>query len=219
MFSKMKKNLSVLFFLIAIFSFSQEVSFDYLIEKISGSKEKYTSFKFFNSKTKQFLSVNKHNQKFIGSLYDGEKKMLHYFHIYEKDGKYNAVYSDSYIYNSLPNVNSEDDSGTFIEMNKIDELRYAAHIFDKNRSRKSSIITEITLEKSAFNFFEISIDSPGRFSLSKSLEKEVSRNECCYRIAQYEVAYSKNNKYSIINIFNKVDLKLVLPVKLKIKRM
>lgn len=214
-----KKFLVLLFCFISEIAFSQEISFDYLLESKRISGEKYTSFEFYNSKTQQSFTIKKHNQKFIGSLYDVEKKLLHYFHIYEKDGMYNAVYSDSYIHNSLPNVNSEDDSSTFIEMNKIDELHYTASIFNKDRSKKSRIIAEITLEKSAFNFFEISIDSPERFSISKKLEGEVNKYGCCYRIAKYKVIYRKNNEVSIINSFNKVDLKLILPNKLNIKHL
>ncbi|UFH31814.1 hypothetical protein LNP04_17890 [Chryseobacterium sp. C-71] len=216
----MKKNLSVLFFLISIFSFSQEISFDYLIEKISVSREKYRSFKFFNSKTKQFLSVSKHNQKFIGSLNDMDEKLLHYFYIYEKDGKYTAVYSDSYPNDSTINKNDVDSKSANhddIEIYKVDDLNYKVNLFSKNKSKKSRISVDVILEKSEFNFLEIFIDSLERVSISTMLEKEVNKDGCCYRTVKYDVTYRKNNVVSNTNTMKKVDLKLTIPDKLNIK--
>lgn len=214
----MKKNFILLFCFISVIVCSQELSFDYLIESTRISGEKYTSFQFYNSKTQQVFSVRKHNQKFIGSLYDVEKKLLHYFYIYERDGKYNAVYSDSYTHNPILSVLNEDNKPTTnIGVTKIEDLHYAISFFNSNRSKKNKISVDITLEKSAFSFFEIFIDSPERFSIFEKLEREMNEYGCCYRVAKYKVTYRKNNEVSVVNNFNKVDLKLILPVKLNVK--
>ncbi|MCY0976698.1 hypothetical protein PGH12_05990 [Chryseobacterium wangxinyae] len=216
----MKENLSILFFFISIFSFSQEISFDYLIEKTSVSREKYKSFTFLNSQTNQFLSVSRHNKKFIGSLNDMDEKLLHYFYIYEKDGKYTAVYSDSYPSDSpikTSNLDSKYANHDNIELYKVDDLNYKVNLFSKNRSKKSRISVDIILEKSEFNFLDIFIDSPERFAISTMLEKEVNKDGCCYRIAKYAVTYRKNNVVSTTNTTKKVELKLIIPDKLNIK--
>lgn len=216
----MKKNLSILFFFISIFSFSQEISFDYLIEKTSVSREKYTSFKFFNSKTKQFLSLSRHDQKFIGSLNDMDGKLLHYFYISEKDGKYTAVYSDSYPNDSTiktHDLDSKSANHNDIEIYKLDELNYKVNISSKNKSKRSGISIDAILEKSEFNFLEIFIDSPKRVSISTILEKEVNKDGCFYKIVKYDVTYRKNNVVSTTNTFKKVDLKLFIPDKLIVK--
>lgn len=215
-----KKFLLLLFCFISEIVNSQELSFDYLIESTRISGEKYTGFQFYNSKTQQVFSVRKHNQKFIGSLSDVERKLLHYFYIYEKDGKYNAVYSDSYTYNPVLTVLKENiESTNNIEVNKIGDLNYDINVFKSNRSKKSKISVDVTLEKSAFSFFEIFIDSPESLSISEKLEKKVNEYGCCYWIAKYKVIYRKNNEVSVINSFNKADLKLIIPNKLNIKHL
>ncbi|WP_312089936.1 hypothetical protein [Chryseobacterium sp.] len=107
----MKKIFLMLLFLSSMLCLTQEISYDYIIEKETIVGEKHTSFQFYNSKTHQFFSVQKISQKFIGSLYDAENKLLHYFYIFEKEGKYNAIYSDSYIHNS--NVKGDDTNNLF----------------------------------------------------------------------------------------------------------
>ncbi|KQK25291.1 hypothetical protein AR438_12240 [Chryseobacterium aquaticum] len=136
-----KKFLLLLFCFISEIVNSQELSFDYLIESTRISGEKYTGFQFYNSKTQQVFSVRKHNQKFIGSLSDVERKLLHYFYIYEKDGKYNAVYSDSYTYNPVLTVLKENiESTNNIEVNKIGDLNYDINVFKSIDQKKVKLV-------------------------------------------------------------------------------
>lgn len=218
----MKKNFLLLFCFISSFVFSQEYHFDYFIEQTRISREKYTSFKFYNSKTRHFFFVSRINQKFIGSLNDTENKLLHYFYIYEKDGNYTAVYSDSYLHDSTVKENYEDNKSTGhnnIEIHKITELHYTVNFLRKNKSKKIWTSLDILLENSEYNFSEIFVDSPENSSITTLLENEINKNGCCYRITNYKVIYKKNNVVSVLNSFKKVYLKLVIPDKLNLKHL
>lgn len=149
-----------------------------------------------------------------------DEKLLHYFYIYEKDGKYTAVYSDSSPNDSTIKTNDVDSKSANhddIEIYKVDDLNYKVNLFSKNKSKKSRISVDVILEKSEFNFLEIFIDSPERVSISTMLEKEVNKDGCCYRIAKYAANYRKNNVVFTTNTMKKVDLKLIIPNKLNVK--
>jgi len=90
-------------------------------------------------------------------------------------------------------------------------------VFLKKKSNKKSTFIDLQLEKSDFNYFQIKLDYPGSSSIPTILENAVKKEECCYRIAKYNISYRKNIEISVINRFKKVDLKLIIPDKLKIK--
>lgn len=222
----MIKNLFVLFFISAQFFFSQKYHFDYFVEEISkstfGSPKNHNERKvnfFYDSTNDLKLWLQDSNNGLYGSIYDEDKKKMHYFNVEIKNEKLSFTYDYSQDFN-VRNVSSIKDLNkrNQIDVEKIDSLHYSVNIFSNNKKKKIKYAIEVFLEQAEAEFLELPMEY-SRFEEVIELLKTELPSDKKFVIKK---AKSKNNQRSIksesnLIKFEKIDLSLVLPEKLIIK--
>lgn len=221
----MIKNLFVLFFISAQFFFSQKYHFDYFVEEISkstfGSPKNHNERKvnfFYDSTNDLKLWLQDSNNGLYGSIYDEDKKKMHYFNVEIKNEKLSFTYDYSQDFN-VRNVSSIKDLNkrNQIDVEKIDSLHYSVNIFLNEKRKRKKYQIEVVLEKSPVNFFELPIE----YSRCKEVIQKIKN-----LLPKEQKFLIKNSKLkneqpsdvyeNEISKFEKVNLIIELPEKLNL---
>jgi hypothetical protein len=218
----MKQKYSFLFLLFINFIFSQSYHFDYFVEdsskEISSKDDPWVRNYFYDSKNDYRLHLRHYEKSFLASLYDGKMSKSHFFYVSKKGPVLSFEYAYSFDHSksekSFKDINKDD----VIDVIKVDSLQYKINIFkDKNR-KKNKYAMNIFLEKNVVDFFEMPIE----YSRSEEIIQKLKSYLCCdqkYIIRNSDVTNFKNKRVSQneVSKFEKTDLTLVVPEKLKIE--
>lgn len=216
----MQKTLSFLLLLFINFLFSQSYHFDYFVEdtsrETSNEENPWIRNYFYDSKSGKKLHLRNYENGFLASLYDKESQKSHYFYVSKEKSQLTFTYAYSFeheVSKTIKDINKNDD----IEVFKIDSLNYKVNIFKDKQKRKKKYAMDILIEKSPVDFFEI----PMEYSRSEEVIQRLKSYLCCDQKYMTKSSDFTNFKYKEtsrfeITKFEKTDLTLVLPEKLKI---
>lgn len=218
----MKNFFLLLFCFVSSFGFSQKYHFDYFAEDtskdISSKDSPWVRNYFYDSKSNLKLHLKSYENELIASLYDDKMRKSHIFHTSKKGTTLSFVYSHSFDYKEEsvkpfkdPNKDNE------IVILKVDSLHYKVNVFKDAKRKKEKYKIDVFLEKNDVNFLEL----PMEYSRSEEIIQKLKLNlpsDQKYIIKTSNFKSFHTNKTSKFEItkFEKTDLTLVLPVKLKI---
>ncbi|WP_294298785.1 hypothetical protein [uncultured Chryseobacterium sp.] len=216
----MKKLIPLFFIFTCIRIFSQEYHFDYFIKqnnkRIKPDNQQWVRDSFYDSATKSQLFLNVQDKKIIGTIYQEDKNIRHVFKVFQKGNNLNFTYKYSNQFDSSKR-NEDYNKDNVIKIEKLDSLNYKIVAFKNSRLKKKQLYMVITLEKSDFDYINISADYNRTDEMEEKL-KELINPDFRYRVKREQIEYSSGYVFdnSLENI-QKVDLVLNIPEKIILK--
>ncbi|MCC2590001.1 hypothetical protein [Chryseobacterium sp. MFBS3-17] len=218
-------------------AYAQQLSFDYFIDTENVFKRRGLGtdlrnyYHFLNAETGETMSVAKISGGYLATIYDNQRKKLHYFRIYRSGDIFRNVYDASVEYDKevnpkafLNNVSQSNISAVDGRMSLLTEtgpLQYEIKVFRKPESRKPSSIIKIELQPSAVTW----IHMPG-LDVRDPMEQEILQHElqkkgCCFMVKHSAVQWTKSKSSSNQSVkeFLKTSLTLTFPDNLKMMKL
>lgn len=218
----MYKTLSFLLLLFINFLFSQSYHFDYFVEDTSKEKSNeenpWIRNYFYDSQNGYKLHLKNYGNGFLASLYDEKVQKSHYFYVSKEKNQLLFTYAYSFEYKHVKETMKDINKNDNIEVIKIDSLNYKVNIFKDKERRKKKYTMDILIKENPIDFFEI----PMEYSRSEEIIHILKSYLCCDQKYMIKSSNFINFKYKEtshfeITKFDKTDLTLVLPEKLKIE--
>lgn len=208
----MKICISAILCFYCTFLFSQTYNFDYAVESKAENNNLDNSIEYYDSKNNARMSFEGSENKIFAVLFDENTRFRHCFKVTTVEENFIFNYSHSNDFSKEKNYNIKKE---LISINKIDSLNFEIIGF-KTKSRKTKkFIARLTLEKSDFNFLEISIDHANSEDMMKELIKLLPENAKFF-IKKIKVEFDTGVTYSNINTIRKINFSLIVPDKMNI---
>lgn len=216
----MKKLIPLFFILSFVRIFSQEYHFDYFVKRkdirIKPDHQQWVTDAFYDSVTKSKLLLHVRDKKIMGTIYQKDKNIRHVFNVFQTGNKLNFTYKYSNQFD-VNKRNEDYNKGKVIKIEKIDSLNYKIVAFKNSRLKKKQLSIVVTLEKSDFDYINISADYNRADEMGEML-KELLNPDFKYIVTREQIVYSSGYLFdNSITDIQKVDVSLKIPEKITFK--
>lgn len=152
----------------------------------------------------------------MGTIYQKDKNIRHIFNVFQTGNKLNFTYKYSNQFD-VNKRNEDYNKGKVIKIEKIDSLNYKIVAFKNSRLKKKQLSIVVTLEKSDFDYINISADYNRADEMGEML-KELLNPDFKYIVTREQIVYSSGYLFdNSITDIQKVDVSLKIPEKITFK--
>lgn len=212
----MKKQIFFVLMFLSTFCYSQQVKFNYFIqktinnEKIENSSQQAVSY-FTNNNENLTLSVFKKNDEVYARLLDQKQSLQHFFLVNEKNG----VESFEYLY-TVNNFASKRNVFVY-EVIKIDTNKYEVNTYWNTKQKRRFEQKIILLEDSPTNDFALQVESFNNKEVIDKLKEFTKLGS--FKLKEYtsQLKESPNKSTIKLNYIAPTDLEVTIPKKLKFR--